>query len=178
MKDNLKILYVTINPSRTETDDDETPRLLPQVLCDGCEVVITDLRYKCIQCPDFDLCLKCESQGLHPEHIMLRFNINQYEMPRGTRKMLHNFFRNLRKSNHHASKHHHKDKERRWKKDAWYRRPHEGGCPFTSTAKEDDVPWEGLQKIARPYVYVLHQSYVASKLTIYSFIILKTKHFL
>lgn len=157
MKDDLKVLYVGVKSQRPEIDDDETPRAIPSVICDGCETVITDLRYKCIQCPDFDLCVKCESQGLHPEHIMLRFFMEQYEMPRSTGKMLHNFFRGLRKSGHYASKHQHKqDKERRHKKDAWCRqeRPQGGGCPFSAAAKEGEAPWEGIQEMARPYVYV------------------------
>lgn len=158
MKENLKVLYVTVKPTSGENEDGESPRLLPHIVCDGCESVITDLRYKCIQCPDFDLCVNCDSKGLHPEHIMLRYSMNQYEMPRGTGKMLHNFIRGLKKSGQYASKHHHhKDKERRCKKDAWYhqehpRRPRENACPFSATAKEKEAPWEGIQQMARPYV--------------------------
>lgn len=158
MKDNLKVLHVIINHRTENQDDGKTLHFVPRVVCDGCEAVITDLRYKCVQCPDFDLCVKCESQGLHPEHIMLRFSMNQYEVPRGTGKMLHNFFRGLRKSGHYGSKHHQKDKERHCKKEAWHRQekeqPRGGGCPFSGgAAKEGEVPWENLQEVARPYVY-------------------------
>lgn len=155
MKDNLKVLHVNANLQRTEIEDDgEALRFLPQVICDGCETIITDLRYKCIQCPDFDLCVKCETQGLHPEHVMLRFSMNQYEIPRGTGKMLHNFFRGLRKSGYQSGRHHHKEnKERRGKcQQEQTRRPTEGGCPFSSRTKEDEIPWQGLQEMARPYV--------------------------
>lgn len=143
----MKVIDVIVNPRRMDVDEEgETsgPRMVPQVVCDGCESVITGIRYKCAQCPDFDLCIKCESQGMHPEHVMLRFSMNQYEIPRGTSKMIHNFFRTLRKS----GKHHHKDKESRGKRGEGKRAPH-GGCPFVAT---DDVPFEYLQQMARPYV--------------------------
>lgn len=158
MKDNLKVLYIIANPRRMEAnDDDEVPRFAPRVICDGCETIISGLRYKCVQCPDFDLCVKCESQGLHPEHVMLRFSMSQYEMPRGTGKMLHNFFKGLRKSGHYAPKHHQKDKERRCKREGWYRQeqaPRDEHCSFSGAAKENEASWDGLQEIARPYVYV------------------------
>ena len=42
------------------------------VTCDGCQEQVKGFRYKCFQCPDFDLCGKCESSGIHPGHSMLR----------------------------------------------------------------------------------------------------------
>lgn len=45
------------------------------VTCDGCEKGVYGFRYKCIQCPDYDLCMDCEAQSLHPEHCMLRIPI-------------------------------------------------------------------------------------------------------
>lgn len=40
----------------------------PGVVCDGCEGSIYGPRFKCIVCPDYDLCSACEQKGLHPEH--------------------------------------------------------------------------------------------------------------
>merc|ERR1712151_74985 len=41
-------------------------------ICDGCEVgPIIGTRFKCFQCPNFDLCEKCEPHH-HRHHIMLR----------------------------------------------------------------------------------------------------------
>lgn len=41
-------------------------------ICDGCEVgPIIGTRFKCFQCPDYDLCEKCEPLH-HRHHIMLR----------------------------------------------------------------------------------------------------------
>ncbi|XP_033213443.1 sequestosome-1 [Belonocnema kinseyi] len=45
------------------------------VTCDGCEKGVYGFRYKCIQCADYDLCMGCEAQSLHPEHCMLRIPV-------------------------------------------------------------------------------------------------------
>lgn len=42
------------------------------VICDNCEGEIYGYRYKCVQCYDFDLCMKCESKSVHNEHVMFR----------------------------------------------------------------------------------------------------------
>ncbi len=43
------------------------------IACDGCNLdPIVGVRYKCTQCPDFDLCEKCEAQGVHKHHLFLK----------------------------------------------------------------------------------------------------------
>jgi len=43
------------------------------VICDNCGETIVGIRYKCSNCPDFDLCEKCEPQGVHfPDHVFLK----------------------------------------------------------------------------------------------------------
>jgi len=42
------------------------------VTCDGCQRPVQGFRYKCMSCPDFDLCSGCETDGVHGEHNMLR----------------------------------------------------------------------------------------------------------
>merc|ERR1712018_32505 len=43
----------------------------PGVTCDGCEGPVYGPRYKCLTCPDYDLCGSCEARGLHVQHKMI-----------------------------------------------------------------------------------------------------------
>ncbi|XP_072256684.1 sequestosome-1 [Pyxicephalus adspersus] len=45
----------------------------PNVTCDGCEGPVVGNRYKCLICPDYDLCSTCEGKGIHKEHNMIMF---------------------------------------------------------------------------------------------------------
>lgn len=41
------------------------------VMCDGCETLpIVGARYKCTQCPDYNLCEVCESREIHPHQFV------------------------------------------------------------------------------------------------------------
>uniref|UniRef100_A0A914BXT0 Uncharacterized protein n=1 Tax=Acrobeloides nanus TaxID=290746 RepID=A0A914BXT0_9BILA len=43
------------------------------ISCDRCETTpIVGIRYKCLGCPDFDLCSDCENKMTHLHHVMLR----------------------------------------------------------------------------------------------------------
>merc|ERR1712211_112186 len=42
------------------------------VVCDGCDGPVVGPRYKCLVCPDYDLCATCEARGLHAQHKMIR----------------------------------------------------------------------------------------------------------
>merc|ERR1712110_506442 len=46
--------------------------LHPGVVCDGCDGPVLGPRYKCLACPDYDLCKICESRGPHSQHKMVR----------------------------------------------------------------------------------------------------------
>jgi len=42
-------------------------------ICDSCESRIFDTRYKCLVCPDYDLCENCtKKEGVHDDHPFLR----------------------------------------------------------------------------------------------------------
>lgn len=42
------------------------------VLCDVCDDMIHGHRYKCMQCFNYDLCMRCESRFRHKDHMMVR----------------------------------------------------------------------------------------------------------
>ena len=44
----------------------------PGVVCDVCNSEIYGSRFKCIECPDYDLCCTCEGRGEHSDHRMIR----------------------------------------------------------------------------------------------------------
>lgn len=55
------------------TPSSNSPNVLHTgVVCDGCNCEIRGYRYKCIECPDFDLCFSCEMKKLHGDHLMIR----------------------------------------------------------------------------------------------------------
>jgi hypothetical protein len=48
-------------------------------ICAVCDSSIAEhrFRYKCLQCPDYNLCLNCAAQGAHNGHIMLRLSTDR-----------------------------------------------------------------------------------------------------
>ncbi|CAI2350787.1 unnamed protein product [Caenorhabditis sp. 36 PRJEB53466] len=59
----------------TAEEQTQTKRFKPvkhSATCDACLGDIIGHRYKCLQCPDFDLCEACEKKSLHYEHAMVR----------------------------------------------------------------------------------------------------------
>jgi len=67
------------------------------VVCDACEGPVVGHRYKCLKCPDYDLCGKCEAKGFHPGHNMMRIATPETVWPR-------HFFNRLNKMQTRASK--------------------------------------------------------------------------
>ncbi|XP_066598043.1 sequestosome-1 [Prorops nasuta] len=64
---------VKIYLKRLSKKSENPKHVHPGIMCDGCDKSVVGFRYKCLECPDFDLCQKCESDGLHQDHLMLRF---------------------------------------------------------------------------------------------------------
>lgn len=48
------------------------PFIHPNVICDECEDDIVGIRYMCLDCFNFDLCMNCEAQMMHNHHVMIR----------------------------------------------------------------------------------------------------------
>ncbi|KAF9391410.1 hypothetical protein CPB97_006697 [Podila verticillata] len=60
-------------PGQIEVKVDATPHF--NVICDGCDNDIFGVRYKCANCPDFDLCGNCEASPTprhDPTHVFLK----------------------------------------------------------------------------------------------------------
>jgi sequestosome 1 len=57
---------------KTEGEQQQAGELHPGIVCDGCDGPVLGPRYKCLACPDFDLCKNCEGRGLHSQHKMVR----------------------------------------------------------------------------------------------------------
>ncbi|KAF7992587.1 hypothetical protein HCN44_004931 [Aphidius gifuensis] len=91
------------------------------VVCDGCEKQIQGFRYKCLQCPDFDLCANCDARGIHEDHCMLRLIAPAQWKPHWGRRIAGLMNRSMRKASNAADD----DKELK--------------CPFTrvNSCKED-----------------------------------------
>ncbi len=52
------------------------------IICDGCGISpIVGFRYKCSQCPDYDLCQVCEAKGIHSEHIFIKIREDVHAHP-------------------------------------------------------------------------------------------------
>merc|ERR1712184_229647 len=52
--------------------EQQAGELHPGIVCDGCDGPVLGPRYKCLACPDCDLCKICEGRGLHSQHKMVR----------------------------------------------------------------------------------------------------------
>lgn len=49
------------------------------ITCDGCSNQnIAGVRYKCAECPDYDLCEECESKDVHSHHTFLKVKTHQH----------------------------------------------------------------------------------------------------
>ena len=69
----LKKLYVKLGPQKQVMQTLKKEGIVHfNIYCDHCDHGISGIRYKCIQCEDYDLCSECEAVGAHSKHYMVR----------------------------------------------------------------------------------------------------------
>jgi sequestosome 1 len=71
---NTLKVFITLNQSvpQLQQEDTTNKECHVGVECDGCKGPVIGFRYKCFVCPNYDLCEKCSSAGVHSEHNMIK----------------------------------------------------------------------------------------------------------
>lgn len=84
---NVLKVYVVAMPTATQTNNPQattsgnTDRHV-NVKCDGCNGEVVGFRFKCLVCPDYDLCEQCSAIGKHSEHNMIKITKpGNFQMP-------------------------------------------------------------------------------------------------
>lgn len=86
---------VDVRQVEQETTHEFSHQDLPvhtNVVCDVCDDVIQGHRYKCMECFNYDLCMRCEAKYRHKDHLMIR--IPSQEKFKGTPFRLFDKIRN------------------------------------------------------------------------------------
>lgn len=68
-------VYVSRKVNKEEKPNSEEKPLHFGVTCDGCNGKIYGNRFKCNECPDYDLCEPCEEKKLHTEHTKTKISV-------------------------------------------------------------------------------------------------------
>merc|ERR1711963_1214991 len=86
----VKRNLVEINPDDNDNSaKNVSGEVHPGVVCDGCDGQVKGFRYKCMVCPDYDLCGTCEAKNIHPGHNMIRIASPETIYPRHFMNRLH-----------------------------------------------------------------------------------------
>ncbi|XP_067001198.2 sequestosome-1 isoform X2 [Anabrus simplex] len=105
MQADVRKLYVTVSdvPQQKSTSSPGSTRNVC-IICDECDKTVEGFCYKCIQCPDYDLCASCEGKGKHAEHFMIRSPVPISWRPQFGRRLAHQLSKSSRRACHNASR--------------------------------------------------------------------------
>ncbi|XP_014467501.1 PREDICTED: sequestosome-1 [Dinoponera quadriceps] len=107
-------LYVVLQSEKGDMPNLRTDKKLhPGVICDVCENTIRGFRFKCMQCPDYDLCTSCMTIGYHPEHFMVRMTEPVEWSSYHGRRLAHHMRKFMKKASSGTTSHNDKDDETR-----------------------------------------------------------------
>ncbi|GAB1863321.1 Sequestosome-1 [Camponotus japonicus] len=121
-------LYIKIHRNEEQPDMINIEKTVhPGVICDVCEKPIFGFRFKCMQCPDYDLCSECMMIGNHHDHYLVRMTEPIDWSSRDGRRLFHHMRKFVKKTQHN------KDDERKWA----HRNGKRSGCPFNTTNDEN-----------------------------------------
>merc|ERR1712137_756913 len=64
----------SVEGSIEEEEEEEPAKVVHHAICDNCNRTIVGIRFKCVQCPDFDFCEACEGpdSGHDESHIFAK----------------------------------------------------------------------------------------------------------
>lgn len=106
-KNDIYRLYIALECEQDSMDMSKKGKILhPGVICDVCDNAIYGFRFKCMQCPDYDLCMECMTQGNHPEHYMVRMTDPVEWSSHHGRRLAHHVRRFLKKAAQHSKEEH------------------------------------------------------------------------
>ena len=83
---------------RFSSDADNQHHAHHGIICDGCDEPVRGIRYKCLTCPDFDLCKNCEERGGNVFHDMVRMAAPSVGQNPGLNNIQNNLERQLRQN--------------------------------------------------------------------------------
>lgn len=99
----------SVAPTTAESNAFDSIRRIQHsnIICDGCDRDIYGFRYKCLECPDFDLCMNCEDK-MHSHHILVRISDPDDAQICNRLKLAKRLLRHRRHDNESAPKKHYK----------------------------------------------------------------------
>ncbi|GBP58674.1 Histone-lysine N-methyltransferase SETMAR [Eumeta japonica] len=117
------------------------------VTCNNCKEEIKGYRYKCVQCPDYDLCSFCEISKIHSDHVVVRLpKPLPYLLPPGKIINLDLFCQYLMRFKQEVKKKKHLQLINR--KGVVFH--HDNARPYTSLATQQILKKEGWEVLMHP----------------------------